>query len=460
MAVLLCSWLPAGAAFNSLLKEIPKLTGQSEILLLLSLDDGSVIFSQNENKQSAPASLTKLVTAILTLENCADTKTVLTLRQEIFETYNAFDSSNAGLLAGEELSVEELLYCLLLPSANEAAQVLADSVGGGEAPGSAKENIARFVAMMNDFAARLGCTNTHFENAHGLDAAGHLTTAADIAKILRYALSADFPGNALFETIVATREHKLPATNKHGARNIYSTNLMLNAARKEYYLQGIAGIKTGHTSQAGECITAMASRDGFKYLCIVMRGQQAALESGGAKFNTAFIDCKALLDWSFAHIRYQRVVPADTVVGELPVALARATDHVQLVPQTPLSALVPEGVDSGSVYIEMIQEDPPRELTAPIKKGEVLAQARVLYAGQEFARIDLVASETINRSASMYLVELAKQAIGNRITHLLLIAVIFVAVLYLVAIYLKGRSKRQEKQMRVLPDIQPGGKKK
>ena len=467
--LLLYTMLPAGAAFNSLLREIPRLTGISEIFLLMSLDDGSVIFSREEDRPTAPASLTKVATAIVVLENCPDVKTVLTVRPSIFETFDRANSSNAGLLAGEEISVEDLLYCLLLPSANEAAQILADYIGGlslaaeedRTEPGTAFENVERFVDMMNELAERLQCGNTYYVNAHGLDEPGHLTSAADMAKLLRYALSPDFKGNALFETIVGTWEYKLPESNKHKARSIFSTNFMLNKAKKDYYVKGIAGIKTGFTTQAGECITAKASRDGYNYLCIVMRGRKTTLEEGGTViYNTAFVDCKALLDWSFDHIRYQPVVPAGTLVDELPVAMARSTDHVRLVPKEELRALVPVGVGSGNVLVEMIRADLPQTLTAPVREGELLAQARVLYAGEEFARIDLVAGESVSRSASMYLVALARRMISNRVTQLLLITVIIVAVIYLAAIFLKERNKQQEKQMHVVPDITKKGKKR
>ncbi|MDR2526108.1 MAG: serine hydrolase [Oscillospiraceae bacterium] len=450
-ALALGAALPAGAEFNSLLREVPGLTGKSEILLLLSQDDGSVIFSQNEHLQTAPASLTKLATAILVLENCADVEAPVTIRREIFDTYDAANSSNAGLLAGETVSVKDLLYCLLIPSANEAAQALADYIGGqNQTDGTAKENVARFIAMMNEFAARVGLENTQFKNAHGLDEPGHYTTAADVAKILQYALHPDFAGNRLFEAICATREYRLPATNKHPARNVYSTNHMINPARKEYYVKGCTGIKTGHTSQAGQCLTSKAARDGLTYICIVMRGQIAPLEKGGIDYNTAIYDSKCLLEWCFKYIRYRRVVAQDTIVGELPVALARDTDHVQLVPKASLSALVPEGVGSGSVLVELLPETLAQALVAPVKEGAALGQARVLYAGQEFARIELVAAEGVQRSASLYLFSLAKRALGNKITHLLLLAILLVASVYLAALLLRARKKRQEKRLRVV----------
>ncbi|MCL2106661.1 MAG: serine hydrolase [Oscillospiraceae bacterium] len=437
--------VPAGAAFNTLLKDVPKLSGVSEVLYLISLDDGSVVFNQNENQRCAPASLTKVVTAILVLEHSRDLAEKVEAKAYCIRMFDGTGSSNAGIKPGELLTVEELLYCMLLPSANEASAILADYVTG---------DIPQFVAQMNALAQRLGCTDTHFANPHGLDEEGHYTTAADMARILQYALSGAFPGNAVFEKITGTFRYEIPETNMSKKRNLISTNRMMNSGYADYYSKDVAGIKTGSTSQAGECVAARATRNGYHYLGIVMRGQKVKLKpSDPMEKNTAFVDCKAVLDWAFSHIRLREIAAKDQVVWTVPVTMARSHDQLQLVPNQALSALVPEGVDSGSVLIEPVFEELPASVEAPVKEGEVIVRAQAKFAGEVFAELELVAAESISRSASMYFIALAKQAVRHPIFQLLLAAVILVALIYLGTIWWQGRKKRQEKQMRVLPDI-------
>jgi len=452
IALLAGSLFPAASQFNSLLKDVPKLTGISEILLLQSLDDGSVIFSKNENRRCAPASLTKIVTAILVLEKCGDLSEAVTAPDHCIEYFYGLDSSNAGIRIGERLTVEQLLYCMLLPSANEAALILADHFA---------ESWMAFVEEMNAFAQGLGCRDTHFSNPHGLDDEerglgdrGHYTTAADMALITGYALRREFKGNALFEKIVNTRAYEVPPTNMRGGRSLVSTNKMLNRYYPDYYSPDISGVKTGNTDLAGNCIVAKASRAGFHYLCIVMRGQEVQKPGDDYKINTAMVDAKAMLDWAFEHIQYCRVADPDKAVTEIPVDMARSADHVQLVPAEAISAFVPVGVDSGSVLIEPIPDTMPEKLIAPVDKGRDYGiEASIKYAGEEFARVKLVPANDISRSATMYLVFLAKQAARMLITRILLALVLLVGLIYLLTLYLQKRRKRRERQLRVLPNI-------
>ncbi|MDR0530666.1 MAG: D-alanyl-D-alanine carboxypeptidase [Oscillospiraceae bacterium] len=438
--------VPAGAAFNNLLRDVPNLSGVSEILLLESLDDGSVIFSQNDTVRTAPASLTKIVTAILTLEYCRNLEEPITVKPYCISMFYGTNSSNAGIRIGEVLTVEQLLYCMMVPSANEAAAILADYVAGSQ---------EAFVAQMNSFVSRLGCKDTHFMNVHGMDEEGHYTTAKDIAAITRYALSRDFKGNALFEKICATRTYELPATNKNPRpRNLINTNKMMSRGYRDYFSADVSGVKTGTTKNAGDCVVTRASRGGFHYLCVVMRGDKVTLGADTYLKNTAFVDAKALLDWSFAHIKLRQVTDPAKAVAELPVEMARNVDHVQLMPAEALAAFVPEGVGSGSVLIEPIPDLTPQSVMAPVKKGQVIGKARILYAGEEFARVDLVAAEAVGRSAAMFLVSLAKQAVRSTLAKAMLAAVLIAGGIYLAVVFLQTRAKRRERQLRVLPNAE------
>ncbi len=436
--------LPAGAAFNNLLRDV-KITGISEIILMQSLDDGSIIFSKNENMRTAPASLTKIVTAILTLEFCPDLNEVVTAQEKSLAVLYGTDSSNAGIRVGEELTVEQLLYCLMVNSANEAAAVLADYVAGSQ---------EAFVVKMNAFAQKIGCKNTHFTNTHGLDDEGHYTTASDISKITRYALSKEFKGNAVFEKIVSTFTYEIPANTKHDKpRTLLNTNKMLNKYYRDYYSADISGVKTGSTGNAGECIVAKASHGGFNYLCIVMRGQKAIIDKDPYTKNTAFVDAKALFTWTFKNIRLRQVTEKDQAVAGVKIEMARNVEYLQLAPEDAIYAYVPEGTDSGNVLIEPIAEDMPKSVTAPVKKGDPIVKARILYGGEEFAQVQLVAAQDVSRSATMYFVSLAKRAVRSVLAKALLVAVLIAAAIYLGTLLLQNYRKRKDKHLRVLPNI-------
>ena len=199
----------SAASYNS------ELDTSANIVLLMSLDNGAVIFDKNADQKAAPASLTKITTAILVLENCKNLDEVITVKQSSIDAISGTNSSTAGLMPGEQISIRNLLYCLLVKSANEAAVILADYVGGG--------SVSKFVDMMNEFVQKIGCKNTHYMNPHGLDAEGHYTTANDLAIITQYALKLP-----LFSEITNTVSYKLPATNKSPERNLLSTDWMIN----------------------------------------------------------------------------------------------------------------------------------------------------------------------------------------------------------------------------------------
>ena len=437
---------PAGASFNHLLRDVPRLTWESEIFLLISLDDGSVIFSHNERQRTAPASLAKIVTVILVLEHAEDLNEVVAARAEHINYFHGMNAAHMSTRVGEELTVEQLLYGLMLQSANEAARILAEHIAG---------SVEAFVDMMNEFVQRIGATDSYFTNPHGLDRPGapSHTTAADIALITRYALHRDFRGNALFERMAGSLRFEIPETNNGPRRNLLNTNRMINRYHPQYFSPHVSGVKTGFTNEAGHNIVAMASRGGFRYLAVVMRGQRIALTPDGPLRNTAKTDARALLDWAFANIRMQQVTETDRAVAEIPVDMARNTDRVQLVPSEALFAFVPEGVHSGNVLIEPIPGEMPERITAPVSRGDHVGRARVMFAGTEFAQVDLVAADDVSRSASMYMVELARRAVRTTIARMLLLAVLFVAGVYLAVVVIQQRRRRREKQLRVVPDI-------
>ncbi len=381
-AIISCAFsFPASASYDDAAKSL-KL--HSEHYILISLDNGTVIFQKNPDKQCAPASLTKIATAAVVLENCKDLTAVVTASEQAIDSLKGTGSSNAGIKVGETFTVDDLLHLLLIESANDAAMMLSEYVGG------TTEN---FVKMMNELAEKLGCDNTSFVNPHGLDDEYQFTTPRDIVTIAQHALT--FP---LFKEIVGKTTYTVNATNMTGERHIINTNYLMNAAYADYYCQYASGVKTGSTSKAGKCVVSTASNKGYNYICAVMGAPLINIDSDPIEENCAFVDCKTMFDWVIKNLRYTKVAESGQIVAEVPVKLSRAADYVTLVPAEDHFEFIPTGNDAGSVLIEPIKSGLPASVNAPVKKGQKICEANILYAGKSIAKIDLVASNDVERS--------------------------------------------------------------
>ncbi len=416
--------MPAHAAYND------EVNFDAEIVYMESLDRGTVIFNKNSKKKTAEASLTKITTAMVVLENCKDLNTTVIATQEVLDTLAGTNSSTAGITAGEELTVHELLSLMLIKSANEAASILADYVGG---------DIDTFVGMMNDFAKARGCTNTNYTNPHGLDENNHYTTAEDLAKIIKYALQ-----NKTFCEIVGSPTYTLEPTNKRDSITYSNTNSML-LKNSMYYYEYCKGIKTGTTGNAGRCLASYAVKNGYSYFCIVIQAPSKDSNGDGTNENFAFIDTKKAYKWVFDNIKLKVVAEPSDVVTVVDVDLAKNVDHVRLIPSEEASALVPANVDSSAILIEPIADSISKDIKAPIKAGDVLGKANIKYAGDVLYTIDLVAGEDVDRSFFAYLWYLIKQIFTSAIMKVIL-TLAFIALFFYILVsvlYAKHQKKNR-----------------
>lgn len=401
----------ASAAYDDVMEEM-KL--YSDCLLLVSTDNGEIIFSKNANKQTAPASLTKIITAIVVLENCSDLTATVTIPESCIRELDGTGSSLGGLMVGEQLTVYDLLCCLMLVSANESATTLADYVSGGDR--------AKFVSMMNEVAERLGCTNSHFENPHGLDHDNQYVTATDMAKFITHAMS--FPA---FEEIVAKKSYVLPETNMQQSRTIHTSNYMLISRYKDYYCKYVKGGKTGSTSNAGRCFVAYAAKDGYNYVAVALNSIFSDVDNDGVNENGSFLDCKEMLDWTFSNIELAAVADTTRVVGQIPVKYAKSVDYITLSPSETVYSLVPKGTDSGSLLVELI--DAPESVRAPVKKGDIICRGRVMYAGDVIKEIDLVSNIDAKISIFAFLGSTAKSVLSSWVFRIAAIIIVIVLII-------------------------------
>ena len=250
---------------------------------LLNASTGKLLFSKNGDTKFYPASITKLMTALLVAENCNldDTVTFSSTATTNLEA----GAVSLNLVEGDKLTVRQCLYALLLKSANEVGNALAEHVAGSN---------AKFADMMNARAAALGCTNTHFTNPHGLNDNDHYTTPNDMALIAKAAFE-----NGTVRTVASTLSYDLPATKKNAARTISIGHKMLYPNDSRYYA-GIIGGKTGYTSKAGNTLVTAVERDGVRLIAVVMKSK-----------STHYTDTKALLDYGFELAKQQGTEGAD-----------------------------------------------------------------------------------------------------------------------------------------------------
>lgn len=407
----------------------PAYSVQAKAALLLELSSDQVLFEQNADQQIYPASLTKIMTCLLTLEhgNLSDTVTVSETAMEGLD----IAGSTAGLMVGEQLTVEELLYCMMLSSANEACNVAAEYVAG---------SVSAFVDMMNEKAASLGCTGTHFANPHGLHDENHYTTARDLSLIAKEALKSE-----TFKTITSTVTHTVPATNLSEERVLYTTNLLETPGTK-YYYEYAAGVKTGFTTPAGRCLISTAQKpdSNLHLLSVVCGAADVTLDNGDIE-NQNFTETKALFEYGFDNFEFATVQEATPVV-EIPVFMSAGSDAAVLAAEESITAVMPKDYDSNQLEQD-IQLTYPDGVEAPVSKGQVLGTVTVSYQGRELGTTNLVAITDTARSEIAAQASSAKSFLSEYFWILLIAVVVLIIVLYLVIGNIRRAQRRKRRRM-------------
>lgn len=399
----------------------------SKIDLLINLDSNTVIIDKNADRQADPSSLTKIMTALVVLQSEKDLGKNITVSGSSLESLYGTGCIMSGLQDGEVISVYDLLCCMLIPSGNDAALVLADEYGKG---------IANFVKKMNDTAKKLGCTKTKFTNPHGLDDNNQKSTANDIAKITQAAMK-----YSVFETIVKMLTYDLQKTNKNEERTIVNTNYMLNYGFPDYYYENARGIKTGSSNAEGESIVSIASRDGYNYMAVALGGPYKDTDKDGDTENQAILDAVRMFEWAFDSLSYEIVTKEAQFVTTVPVNYCWDMDSVRLVAKNEVLALVPEGNGSESVSFEPI--DMPESLDAPFKKGDTVCKAKIMFAERQIGTVELVVAENANLSMLLYLKAAVKRMTASTIFKILIILVVLFIAAY-IALYIRANRRRKK----------------
>lgn len=417
------SVIPVGAVSFT-----PNFEVVSEAVYLKNLDTGDVIYEKNSDKKEYPASLTKIMTAILVLENIDDLEnTEIEAAPVIFDEFVGQNVSTADFRHYEIATASDLMYGMMLNSACEAASILAYYVGGG--------SVANFVDMMNEKAKELGAENTHFVNPHGLFDEDQYTTAHDIAIITEYAMSLP-----KFTEIATTQNYTLATTNKHSeTRVVIHTNYMMDKMRGgEYYYPYVKGIKTGTLDEAGRCLVSLGSKDGHNYLLVTM--QSPMYNEDGTKANFHYTDAKNLYNWAFDSFAPTQILSKDEELGEVSVEFSDGSNYVLVKPAEEYSTLWQTDVDLSNIERKITLAE---SVVAPVTKGTKLGEIELNFSGENLATIDLIATEDVARSALKYNLAIAKEFTSSGWFKLAVALVIVLIVMYIIYYFAVTRKKRR-----------------
>lgn len=404
------------------------LTTSCESVLLFELDTQNILYTKYPNKKMYPASVTKIMTAIIALE-MGNLDDIITVDDKTpYEIYG----SNVALEAGEKLTLKDLLYALLLPSANDAAEVIAKYYG---------KNIENFATLMNNKAKKLGCTNTHFVNPHGLHDKNHYTTAYDLMKITTYAMK-----NDMFREIVAQPRYTIPKTNKKEARKIITTNnLLLNTSPHYIYVDGVRthrqysnviGIKNGYTDVAKNTIVAGVKKNNMTIIAIILRGRGSEL----------YTDAHNLFNYSFKNYEKRNLVCENEFVKDLEVENAK--DPVTLVTEKTVNYIAQKNNNS-----EIKKSITLFDVSLPITRGDIMGKVEYKCDDKVIGYTNIISTRDINLPSKNVFSEDKKSSSNSKVNLLSIILAIVIAIIVFkvydnirIKIIRKKRKMKRKKQ--------------
>lgn len=297
-----------------------------------------VLYSKNENEKLPMASTTKIVSALTVIENCDDLDKLVTVPKSA----TLVEGSSIYLKAGEQLTVKQLLYGLMLQSGNDSAETLALEVGG---------TIEHFAELMNETALKCGATNSHFVTPHGLDDKEHYTTARDLAIITSYALK-----NPVFKQIVSSKSFVIKQTEHNTARTLINKNKLLSS------LEGCIGVKTGYTRKSGRCLVSACERNGMQVVCVVLNDRPM------------FEDSEKLLEQAFKEYKLYEILPSYKFVSDVAVEDGKASS-LRLYNKEGYSVVAKE--DEVDKYV--VEYDYEKQVKAPVEKDKKLGEVKIYY---------------------------------------------------------------------------------
>lgn len=381
----------------------------SRSAILVDTKTNTVIYQKNINDSIYPGGLTKLMTAIVVYENCSLNDTVVITQEDVnkmksYQNYVTFK-------AGETLTVEDLLYCMVLDSSNLAAYVLAQHVAGTE---------EQFVSMMNAKALELGAENTNFVNATGIDDIRQYSTVWDM-----YIVSEYITRNADLMSIMSAQRYTLSANEFRAKDTLFYTNnhLLSKFKNLSYYYRYANGLISGYTKQAGYVISASANK-GKNSMQLIFIGAGSQSDEA-SKVLPAFDDAKKIFEDTFSNYEINTIIEQNKHVGEASISLSLETDYVPLVTAQEVSVVLPKETNEDDFETKTTIKE---NIKAPIKQGDILGTYEVYYKNQLYASSPITTNSNVEGSIFLIFIDFVVSFFENPLTRFLFIlAVVLIA---------------------------------
>ena len=399
--------------------------------MLVDLRTQTTLYGLNMYESNYPASLTKIMTCWLALEN-GNLDDILTVSETALQNLHE-SGSTAGLQVGEQMRLEDMLYCMMLESANESCQVVAEYISG---------SVEAFVELMNQTALELGCIGTHFANPHGLHDENHYTTAYDLSLITLRALE-----NEDFKRITSAAEYEVPATNLSEARKLSTTNrLLVDSAASGFYYSKASGIKTGFTTPAQCCLISTADDGNLQLLAIIMGAPLQPDENGNWIYRN-FPEAINLFEYGFNNYHHSTVLSLLYPVAEVSVNQSAGATTVALAPAQEIRSLIDQDFDPKDVILEL--NIPNKSVDAPVEAGQILGSVTVVYQDMVLGTSELAAITAIPRSEITHRAENTKNYVEHNWWKWLLGILLFAVILLVVYVVLMQLYRRQMRKKKI-----------
>lgn len=377
--------------------------------VVFEVSSGTMMYADNIDARMYPASFVKIMTALLAIEQGALTDTV-TVTKEALSSISA-GAVSAKLQFGEELTLKDLIYCMLTGSANDAAAVIAVHIGG---------DVSRFVAMMNSRAAQLGCKDTNFVDPHGLQSKDQYTTARDMVRILSCAMESE-----VFAEIFGAVSYTVPATNLSDVRELRTANYLIDRKMGDYYDSRVTGGRTGVASDQSRCVAATAEKDNLQVIAIVFGAKSKfAADQYTVEQYGGFREISKLLDGTLSAYQIAQVFYEDQILAQRTVV--NGDNDLVLTPAEAKTVLIPKGIDP--MLLSYRYMDSSRTYEAPIAAGTVQSSVEVWYGGKCLAKVDLLARNHVSVAFSK--VTIVEGGNGGTFHPMyIILPIVFIAVL-------------------------------
>lgn len=397
---------------------------------MVNFNSGMPVVEKNISKRRSPASLTKIMTFIVAYENSQnrnDTKVLIT--KEILDNVDP-ESSGSKLKEGESISITDLLHCMMISSSGYCAQALANYIGGGDTQ--------KFVSMMNEKALSLECENTHFENPDGIYNENQYTTAADMYKITKYAMS-----NPEFLNIVSKSEYTMFGDERDP---VITTNHMIDKKRGgKYYCPWVKGIKTGYVNEAGRCLVSYASKDGKTYVTVAMGGPTKDSEGNTISDNMAMIDTLSLYNWAYENLKNITVCARYEPLVQTGLKFVWGKDNIFLSSNQDVNIIVPKEASRDNISLKY---NVPEEIESPVKKDDLLGDAEISYEGEKIKSIPLCSSQDFKKSYLLVAFDFLRKVFTSKIFIFSICA--FSAILILYILYVIKYNMKMKRKNKII----------